>query len=135
MQLTRGGQAVTAISVASGASKVERFAARELARYVRKISGASLKVGAGESAVFIGRATGSEAGGMAPESYRIRADDSSLRVLGADDRGTLYGVYALIHDYLGVAWPHFRESRSPAGSRSASPTSTTTTSPTCRTAT
>ena len=110
MQLTRGGQAVTAISVASGASKVERFAARELARYVRKISGASLKVGAGKSAVFVGRATGSEAGGMAPESYRIRADSSCLRILGADDRGTLYGVYALIHDYLGVAWPHFRES-------------------------
>ncbi len=45
MQLTRSGKAPAGIAVAPDASSVKRFAAGELARYVRKISGARLPVG------------------------------------------------------------------------------------------
>jgi hypothetical protein len=111
MQLIRSGKATTRIRISAHASIVERFAARELARYVRKISGATLSVNSKEAgpAVYVGKATGQQLRGMKTESFRILADRSSLRILGADDRGTLYGVYTLIHDYLGVCWVDFHE--------------------------
>ena len=112
MQLTRSGKATTRIRISADASVVEKFAARELARYVRKISGASLSVSSkvGDDAVFVGKADGKHKRGMKPESFRILSDSSSLSILGADDRGTLYGVYTLIHDYMGVSWVDYHES-------------------------
>ena len=113
MLLTQSGKAVARIRVSAEASSVERFAARELARYVRKISGAKLVVSVGAPSapsVYVGTAKGPEAEAMAPESFRIISDRSGLRILGADDRGTLYGVYTFIHDHLDVAWVRFQES-------------------------
>ena len=112
MQLTRSGKATARIRVSTDASVVERFAARELGRYVRKISGARLSISSreGEDAVFVGKASGKELRGMKPDSFRILSDGSGLRIQGADDRGTLYGVYTLIHDYLGVSWINYHES-------------------------
>lgn len=112
MLLTQAGEAVAKVRVSPQASSVERFAAQELSRYVGKISGARLSVSERASPgpfVYVGKAEGAEAKGMAEESFRIVCDHSGLRILGADDRGTLYGVYTFIHDVLGVSWVHFRE--------------------------
>lgn len=113
MLLTQSGKAVAKIQTRRAASSVERFAARELASYVRKISGAQLPVGASNpssSCVHVGIAEGDDATGMEPESFRIIADRSQLRIVGADDRGTLYGVYTFIHDCLGVSWVRYHQS-------------------------
>ena len=115
MLLVEKGKAKLPIIISPEASTVERFAAEELQSYLRKISGARLRIATGgeaKEAVFVGRAEwwrkGRVGKRMAPESLRIVTDNGSLYLLGADDRGTLYSVYTFIEKHLGVRWPSYR---------------------------
>lgn len=90
-------------------------AADELQTYLEKISGAELEIiTEGElpekaKAIYLGETEKSENDGfdyssIGEDGFRLYCDGESLTIRGEDSRGTLYGVYTFLEDYLGVRW-------------------------------
>ncbi len=114
--LCENGRSPYQIVIASGAMASERFAAAELQRYLEKISGARLPIVVDSeprraNEIVLGAATipdSAENGGPAapnrPDGFTLRTLGDRLAITGAGPRGTLYGVYALLEDTLGVRW-------------------------------
>lgn len=116
MLLAEGGQSLTSIVIDPEATKVEKFAAEEMQRYLTMITGGSFAVRrcatlpAGP-VVVVARAT-SALGRMTcptgrpdePESYLVAVSSEQIRLIGADDRGTLYAVYSFLEEDCGVFW-------------------------------
>ena len=77
----------------------------ELQNYIEKISGAKLDyitedaLTDSQKAIILG--TGEN---MDSDAFTIRSDSANLYISGGSDRGTLYGVYTLLEEYLGVRW-------------------------------
>jgi len=101
------------IVVGQGASAPARYAAGEFQAVFARAAGVTLPIvevpqrRAGH--VFIGRSAMPHAGAMAidpdalaPEQFRIRRDGHGIAVSGGSPRATLYGVYSVLEDYLGV---------------------------------
>ncbi|MFR1758842.1 MAG: DUF4838 domain-containing protein, partial [Christensenellaceae bacterium] len=97
------------IVMAEGASEAQRYAATELAGYLARITGAVLPVVSDtvepqEKEIVIGKTNRPGApcgGGLKNDGYILKTEGSRLFILGENDRGTLYGVYGLLEDYLG----------------------------------
>ncbi|MBE6790941.1 MAG: DUF4838 domain-containing protein [Ruminococcaceae bacterium] len=90
-------------------------AARELQSYIEKISGVILPVTTegllpdGAKAVFLGETAVSENTGIdyseiSEDGFLLFCDGENLIIRGEDDRGTLFGVYTFLEEYLGVRW-------------------------------
>lgn len=101
------------IVVAEDAIESELFAAEEFQRLYKRASGAELpivhKIARPNRHVFIGpggEMTGSELGfdvkSFGQEDLRIIVRDENIAIAGGRPRGTLYGVYTFLEDYLGV---------------------------------
>ncbi len=119
--LVEGGKSQYAIVAGAAPGEVEKFAAEELAKYLRQMTRADVPVLAAAKknapAIYVGRA-GAERGAKFPTSaeaeindeFRIRFDGRDLVLAGATQRGTLYAVYAFL-ERLGCRWfaPHFEE--------------------------
>ena len=111
MQITDEGRPVATIIVSSRATEAERFAAQELQKYVRQISGAELSIAteAGGARLLIG---GTAEGAIArrdlrdadPDAFIVRTVGDDLVLVGATDRGTLYAVYDFLEKELGCRW-------------------------------
>jgi len=107
--ITEEGVAKAAIVKPSDASEVVDFAARELQRYVEKISGAKLPVRDTQAkvdgpAIVLGTAKlDKPKRGLECDSFRIKREGDQLRLTGNTNRAVLYSVYALLES-LGVAW-------------------------------
>ena len=126
MQIVRDGVATAALVIGREATWLERHAAQELRRYVAAMSGATLRIvdvpPASGPLVLIGRAETNPlvAAAVRQGIVRLSADDPGfdgfivqtgrmdgrdIVVLGGSmDRGTLYAVYALLEDVLGVGF-------------------------------
>ena len=78
-----------------------KTAARELADYLRKITGAEPAIVPGGDRA--GRRIILEEGGtgLKNDGYRIQTRDEALYITGENGRGTLYGVYGFLEKYLG----------------------------------
>ena len=90
------------------------FAARELQRYVKKMSGAELPIvprPTGSRPILLVAGPLPEKQGRRPDSddpreldrYRLRVEARELRIEGASERAVLYGVYDLL-ERLGCGW-------------------------------
>lgn len=113
--LAQHGRAGVTIVCAADAPASEQTAARELADYLGRISGAKFAVvpetkatGPG-SRVFVGHTAFSRAQkllstNLAPEAWIVRSVGRDLVIAGGAPRGTLYGVYHFLEDSLGVHW-------------------------------
>ena len=101
------------IVVGADAIESERFAAEEFQRYYKRASGITLpivdapEIAAGH--IFIGPGSamhesdvGFDVDSFGQEDLRIIIRDGSIAIAGGRPRGTLYGVYAFLEDYLGV---------------------------------
>ena len=103
------------IVLPANATEVEKTAAKELQHYLREITGSassmiteSVPV---ESGIYLGatkfakenNVTYTDKNGMG-EGWAIKAVGNSLVITGGEARGTLYGVYHLLEDELGVHW-------------------------------
>ncbi len=112
------------IVLPANATDVEKNAAKELQHYLREITGSassmiteSVPV---ESAIYIGatefaelnNVTYTDNNGMG-EGWTIKAIGNSLVITGGETRGTLYGVYHLLEDELGVRWWNMWEEHVP----------------------
>jgi hypothetical protein len=120
--LVTDGESAYRIIVLKDAAEPERFAARELSRYLFEISGARLPIVeksrdeafAEERAVLVGDATPPsvrlEVGGKTEDAFVIRmVEHGNLVLAGASPRATLYAVYAFLED-LGVGFPRPQQS-------------------------
>lgn len=112
LPLRKGGSGLRIVTEPSP-SVIDQFAAGELARYLDKITGANFAVQATAQvpaeAFVVGRA---EVASIDPDfapkqlgedGYIIRRDGDRVLIAGGSDRGTLYGVYALL-EKLGCRW-------------------------------
>ena len=126
MPIARAGKASCRVAVAADATATERTAARELAEYLNKVTGATFSVGR-PSAV-----TGGAVIAVGPGAAKAVAPDLDLnkKTLGEDGivlktvgkhlvltgaegsrRGTLYAVYEFLERVVGVRWwTHTEES-------------------------
>ncbi len=90
-------------------------AAEELQTYVEKISGVKLPVTTqsllpeAEKGIYLGETSVSDAvdfdyGTIGEDGFLLYSDGENLIIRGEDSRGTLYGVYTFLEEYLGVRW-------------------------------
>lgn len=113
LELARDGQAQAVLAVPAQPAPEVRRAADELAGYVRRMSGAVLKMaadpGAGPAVVLqIDPALNPPPAGHRDwpggRGYRLRTDGNKLLVLGGDALGVLQGVYGLLERHMDVRW-------------------------------
>lgn len=91
-------------------------ATEELQTYIKKISGAKLDIVTegnlpeGGKAFIIGETELEESivaidrSEIKTDGFRLYSDGNYFVIAGADSRGTLYGVYTFLEEYLGVRW-------------------------------
>ena len=90
-------------------------AAEELQTYIEKISGVKLAVASesalpeGADAVYLGETALSDAvdfdySSIKEDGFLLYSDGENFIIRGEDDRGTLFGVYTFLEEYLGVRW-------------------------------
>jgi len=101
------------IVVAAGAIASESYAAKEFQELFGQASGLELpivhKIDRPDRHVFIGSGkpmqssrVGFGVDGLGPEDLRIIVRNQNIAIAGGRPRGTLYGVYTFLEDYLGV---------------------------------
>lgn len=103
------------IVVGRDATEAEQYAAEEFRRLFIAAGGAALPIVSADEVdrpgrhVFIGSSkamrnsdVGFSTEGFGPEDLRIVARNDAIAIAGGRPRGTLYGVYTFVEDYLGV---------------------------------
>src|SRR6266496_2247695 len=114
--LVEQGRSRYRIVIPADAIPAERYAAQELQRYLERLSGAKLPIvtdaGPIESREIL---LGDNAhlqklklkinfSKLGTDGFVLRTEGRRLVVAGGRPRGTLYAVYALLEDKLGVRW-------------------------------
>lgn len=91
-------------------------ATKELQTYIEKTSGAKLDIVTesnlpeGSKAFIIGETELEESivaidrSEIKTDGFRLYSDGNYFVIAGADSRGTLYGVYTFLEEYLGIRW-------------------------------
>lgn len=117
MKICEQGIPKCAIYLPERPTQVESHSARELKKYLRKMSGADFRIVHGMPdtgpAIIVAEIAHTPLAGerqMAGESILRKVDDGRLFLVGADPRGTLIGVYAFLRDQLGCLFPQPRAS-------------------------
>jgi len=116
LDLVVDGRSDYVIVLAADAIPAEQFAAEELANHLEKMSGAKLPIvtdaeALSRHAVLLGRPrylakleVHPDWAEFGKEGYLLQVKGDYLIIAGGRPRGTLYGVYALLEDYLGCRW-------------------------------
>jgi hypothetical protein len=114
--LANGGRSDYVIVVADDASPSVAYAAEELQRFLREMTGATLPIVSDSQPmvpleIIIGRnahldrvSVGIPFERLGDEGYVLKSSGNRIVVVGSDVRGTLYGVYGLLQDHLGCRW-------------------------------
>ena len=116
MYIVDDGVSDFVIVTAENPDATTKTAVNELQTYIKKISGAEIKavteseVTPEDSAIILGE-TSLEKGivdinrsEIAQDGFMLHSDGKHLFIAGSDNRGTLYGVYTFLEEYLGVRW-------------------------------
>jgi hypothetical protein len=116
LTLASNGKSPYQIVLATNAIPSERYAAEELQRYVAKMTGARLPIitdteRAGSNEILLGNNAHLQKLGvkidfdkLGPEGFTLRTDRNNLIIGGGRPRGTLYGVYTMLEEKMGVRW-------------------------------
>lgn len=116
MHIVADGKSEFSIVTSENADECIMTAAKELQTYIEKISGAELEIitenqlAEGEKAIVLGETklekeiTEVNRAAIGADGFLLYSDGNYLLIAGGDSRGTLYGVYTLLEDYLGVRW-------------------------------
>ncbi|MEI6580478.1 MAG: DUF4838 domain-containing protein, partial [Eubacteriales bacterium] len=98
------------------ANFAEKTAATELSAYLLKISGAKIDTYTDERAeaakeIVVGKTNREDAGtftvdraALGDDGFNIKVAGQKLVIAGGEKRGTLYGVYTFLEDFLGCRW-------------------------------
>lgn len=101
------------IVVAPDAIPSEKYAAEEFQRLYEQASGIKLpivnepqqttqNIFIGSSSALASSSINIDTKAMGDEAFRIRASSDQIAIAGGRPRGTLYGVYTFLEDYLGI---------------------------------
>ncbi len=109
LTLAVNGRSDYAIISSRQAAAPERFAAQELQKYVRLISGAELPImdhPRATKTIWVGQIAGGADAlkGRGEDSYLIRIAAGNISLAGASPRATLYSVYRFLEKHLGCGW-------------------------------
>src|SRR5271157_155636 len=113
LTIAEGGKSDYHIVIPHVAIRSERYAAEELKSYLGKITGASLPIVDNQVArtpheIILGddpsTGTAVDHATLGTDGYVLRTSGQALLIAGGRPRGTLYGVYGLLEDRLGVRW-------------------------------
>ncbi len=115
MYLVENGKTEFSIVTADGADECIMTAADELQTYLEKISGAELPIVTesdfdGDNAIILGKTqleneiTEIDRTQIGEDGFILFSDGDYFIIAGEDSRGTLYGVYTFLEEYLGVRW-------------------------------
>ncbi|MDD4190604.1 MAG: DUF4838 domain-containing protein [Mangrovibacterium sp.] len=98
----------------SDATEGEKFAAKELQIYLKKISGIEIPIKkdtlkSQDNMILVGKnkiveKLGINTEGLTKEGFHIKTIGSNLALVGHDDSGTQFAVYTFLERYLGVRW-------------------------------
>ena len=111
--LVQDGQIRAAIVAPPAPSVLEARAIEELVEYVRRITGATLPVSTKADkqylSISIGSAAKQELGHvewnkLGNDGFVLKSGSDGISIAGADDLGTLFGVYQLLEKHVGVRW-------------------------------
>jgi hypothetical protein len=114
--LAENGEAKAAIVVGANAPPSTRYAAEELQRFLKEITGASFDlitdaepvrsaeiiVGGNDRMYDLNLSVDFQR--LGAEGYVLLTKGKHLVIAGGEPRGTLYGVYGLLEDHLGCRW-------------------------------
>ncbi len=103
------GKTAYRIRVQPNASEPELFAAEELQKYLRQMTGVEVPVSArsrGSKTIHVGVVSGDDSPlrNAGDDGFIIRTRKEALVLAGASPRGALYAVYAFLEEVLGCAW-------------------------------
>ena len=113
MTLVQDGQARAAIVASPAPSAIEARAVEELVDFVRKMTGVELEVAAKPDDRFLPIRIGSAARSslvnvdwekLGADGFVLTSSADGVSIAGAEDLGTLYGVYQFLEKHLGVRW-------------------------------
>ncbi len=113
MYIAVNGETDFVIVTADGADSCIMNAVDELQTYLEKICGAKFEHVAesgytGGKAIVLGETdlgiTDTEPASIGEDGFLLYSNGEQLVILGEDSRGTLYGVYTFLEEYLGVRW-------------------------------
>ena len=110
-KLVENGASEYVIVRGANATSSEVTASTELQSYIKEITGATIPIVTDNAEkknkeIIVGK-TNREVTGqfnreeLGEEGYIIQSGDDKLWIVGGEKRGTLYGVYAFLEDYLG----------------------------------
>ena len=108
--LVRNGAAGCRVELRSDAGKAERFAAKELATYLDKVTGCGkieVKVkgeGEGRGMCPISLAVDATRKDLQEDGFAIEVTADGATVTGSTDFGVIYGVYEILRKYAGLRW-------------------------------
>jgi len=112
--IAQNGVAKAVIVVADDAAEPERYAATELAGFLRQITGAKFEIqappAAGQSRLLVGPEAAKLAvadfstDGLGSDGIVIRTVGDDLILAGGRPRGTLYAVYTFLEEHIGCRW-------------------------------
>ena len=117
LTLVKDGASDYAIVTAKDAIAPEQTAAQELQAHLKLVTGAELPIcaegaaPAGKKLILVGQTAAFKAAFPAEDLASLKHDGTILRtagdrlyLLGGQPRGTLYAVYTLLEDVVGVRW-------------------------------
>jgi hypothetical protein len=116
LTLVDHGKSSYKIVIPAKAIPSEHYAAEELQRYLEKISGAKLpiildtesvtshEILLGDNARLGKLKWKMDADKLGVDGFTLHTEGKHLVIAGSKPRGTLYGVYALLEEKLGVRW-------------------------------
>jgi hypothetical protein len=113
--LAEQGKSPYQIVLSTNAIPSERYAAEELQRYLERITGAKLPISdtetIGSHEILLGHSAHLQKlsprlyfSAIGSDGFALRTDGNHLIIEGGQPRGTLYGVYTLLEERLGVRW-------------------------------
>ena len=116
MFIVKDGKSDFAIVTEDNPDECIVTATEELQTYIKKMSGAELEikketeVTAEDKMIIVGETEIGQsikefnASEIKEDGFRLYSNGTQLIIFGEDSRGTLYGAYSLLEDYLGVRW-------------------------------
>lgn len=114
LTLADNGVSRAVIVVAPDADASEKYAAKELATFLKQVTGADFPVTqnamAEQARLLVGPGAAKSADaafntdGLGSEGLVIRTVGKDLMLAGGRPRGTLYAVYTFLEDYVGCHW-------------------------------
>lgn len=118
VNICKNGKAQACIVIGSSSIAAEKTAAKELAKYLKQITGADYriykdtdKLPAKLAKMYVGRSKVSDKlikgvnwQTLARDGIVIKTVGNNIVLSGGRPRGTLYAVYTFLEDYLGCRW-------------------------------